>query len=187
MTCTACFAAVMIQRDGLWGVSWPKELEPFEGQATTVRVMTGIHETWYVIPFGNREEFEKAWPHILKLKSKGAPLILEKSPWQGFGDVKMAAGVCVLWPSGGSVRVADGTELEATAPWPESIKSASAELPEYVFAKGGTWVPFSGGEREWPLIRARVDIVLVTDGGVVDLNRIELPGDTPIIDKRFKK
>jgi hypothetical protein len=27
---------------------------------------------------------------------------------------------------------------------------------------------------------------LVVDGTVVDLNRIPLPGDTPIIDERFK-
>ena len=32
---------------------------------------------------------------------------------------------------------------------------------------------------------AGVDIVLVVDGSVVDLNRIQLPADTPIIDRRF--
>ena len=34
--------------------------------------------------------------------------------------------------------------------------------------------------------RARIDIELVVDGNIVDLNRIPLPADTPIIDKRFK-
>jgi hypothetical protein len=33
--------------------------------------------------------------------------------------------------------------------------------------------------------RARVDIHLVVDGEVIDLNRIPLPADTPIIDKRW--
>jgi hypothetical protein len=30
-------------------------------------------------------------------------------------------------------------------------------------------------------------IRLVVDGDIVDLNRIELPPDTPIIDERFKQ
>jgi hypothetical protein len=29
-------------------------------------------------------------------------------------------------------------------------------------------------------------IVLIVDGQTVDLNRIPLPGDTPIVDERFK-
>ena len=33
--------------------------------------------------------------------------------------------------------------------------------------------------------RARIDIELIVDGDIVDLNRIPLPTDTPIIDKRF--
>jgi hypothetical protein len=32
----------------------------------------------------------------------------------------------------------------------------------------------------------RYQIMLVVDGNIVDLNRIPLPADTPIIDERFK-
>jgi len=32
--------------------------------------------------------------------------------------------------------------------------------------------------------RARIDIELVVDGRIIDLNRIQLPADTPIIDNR---
>jgi hypothetical protein len=62
-------------------------------------------------------------------------------------------------------------------------------LPEYVVIQNGKWAALersairSGTER-W--FRARVDIVLITDGSIVDLNRIPLPADTPIIDNRFK-
>ena len=80
-----------------------------------------------------------------------------------------------------------GSLLGSGPPWPESIKSASGELPEYVTAKDGKWVPFAGEEDHGLLHRARVDIVLVTDGEVVDLNRIKLPGETPIIDKRYEE
>ena len=34
-------------------------------------------------------------------------------------------------------------------------------------------------------LRTVTDIELVVDGEIVDLNRIRLPADTPIIDKRF--
>jgi hypothetical protein len=34
----------------------------------------------YAIPFTNRAEFESVWPHILKVKSKGAPIVLRLGP-----------------------------------------------------------------------------------------------------------
>ena len=77
--------------------------------------------------------------------------------------------------------------MKASAPWPASIKSPSGELPEYVVASKETWVPFSDKSQKGFINRARVDIVLVVDGNIVDLNRIPLPLSTPIIDKRFKK
>ena len=183
-----CYALVMTSNRGNWPDSWPKELESLRERAKTVQVMHGIQETVYEIPFESREEFEKAWPHILKLKSKGAPVILEKSPsTYAISGSSMPTGVRILWPSGGTVERPDGTRLEAKAPWPESIKSGRGELPEYVTAEGGKWIPVTGGERRGFLNRARVDIMLVTDGRVIDLNRIELPSETPIIDKRFNK
>jgi hypothetical protein len=188
VTCGVCHAIVTTIDRGTWPESWPKELEGCRRQAKTVQVAHGIQETVYEIPFDSREEFEKAWPHVLKLKSRGAPLILEKSPstYHVSGST-MPAGVRILWPSGATVELPDGTRLEAKPPWPESIQSASGELPEYVVAEAGKWVSFTRGQHKGFLNRARVDIVLVVDGRVVDLNRIELPGETPILDRRFKK
>jgi len=188
LTCGVCQAVVTTVDRGAWPESWPEELEPFRRQAKTVGVAHGIQETVYEIPFARREEFEKAWPQVLKLKSDGAPLILEKSPsTYPVSGSTMRAGVRVLWPSGGTVKRPDGTRLQASPPWPDSIKSASGELPEYVVAEGGKWVAAAAGRCRGFRHRARVDVVLVVDGQVVDLNRIELPGDTPVLDRRFKK
>ena len=52
----------------------------------------------YAIPFKKREEFEAAWPHILKVKSKGAPVILVRGK-NFFLDGK--AGVVVHCPPEG--------------------------------------------------------------------------------------
>ena len=56
---------------GTWPKSWPKELEPLRKQAWTWVGGLAMN-TSYAIPFATREEFESAWPHILKVKSKGA-------------------------------------------------------------------------------------------------------------------
>jgi hypothetical protein len=101
----------------------------------------------HAIPFTEREAFEEAWPHLLKVKTQGAPLVLRRGPnfWLGQGD----AGVCIHTPPAGETPVADAKEA------------------------GGQW------ERT-------IFIELIVDGDIVDLNRIPLPSDTPIIDERFK-
>lgn len=189
--CVVCSAVVMVNPKGTWPDSWPKELDALRDRATTVQVAHGIQETAYEIPFTSREEFERVWPHILTLRSKGAPLILEKAPsTYSVSGSTMPVGVRVLWPSGGTMELPDGTHLTAKAPWPESVLSAAGGLPEYVMVEGGKWVAVTEKNRkDHPgfLHRCRVDIVLVTDGQVVDLNRIELPAETPIVDRRFKR
>ena len=122
---------------GTWPKSWPKELEPLRKQAWTW-VHGQLNLPSYEIPFANREEFESAWPHILKLKSKGASITLLRGPHVSVGEAR-TAGVIIRHP----------------------LKGVSAG--------------------PWSLTR----ITLVVDGGIVDLNRIYLPADTPIIDKRF--
>lgn len=182
-----CFALVEISDTGTWPGSWPKALEPYRKQARTVGVAHGIQETVYEIPFGTREEFEKAWPHILALKSSGSRLILEKSPsTYSVSGSTAAAGVRILCPSGGVSIGPDGKRLTAGPPWPQEIKSRSGELPEYVENEHGKWIPAEPGNRATFLNRARVDIVLITDGKIVDLNRIPLPSGTLIVDNRFK-
>lgn len=188
VTCAVSFALVMSTDGGTWPDSWPKELEPYRVRATTVGVAHGTQETVYEIPFSSREEFEKAWPHILTLKSKSAPLILDKSQsTYAVSGSTMSAGVRILCPSGGIVTTADGTRLEAKAPWPESVTFGTSVLPEYVTVEGGKWVPYVDKGQIAMRNRARVDIMLVVDGRTVDLNRIELPSDTPIVDRRFRK
>jgi len=189
-----CLAMVSIANTGTWPDSWPKELEPYRKQAKSV---SGNQETAYEISFYNREDFEKAWPHILTLKSPGASLILENSPPTyfgfgestakfGFGESTAKARVRILCPVAVWVRTPDGKRLATGPPWPDYLKSESGELPEYVTNENGKWVPADRGDRVDVLQRARVDIVLITDGKIVDLNRIPLPPDTPIIDNRFK-
>jgi hypothetical protein len=59
----------------------------------------------------------------------------------------------------------------------------------------GKWTAASYQDSKWVddetefrgiMYRARTDIVLIIDGNIVDLNRIPMPADTPIIDRRFK-
>ena len=197
-----CFAIVMTSRKGDWPDTWPKELTPLRSQARTVQVAHGIQETVYEIPFKKRETFERAWPHILKVKSKGAPLILEQGPFTyNVSGSEVACGVMVLSPSLGHVAgrrsprvetrneaeklVKQGKMLRAGPPWPKYLYSAEGKVPEYVGVdeKDGTlrWAPADRGNR------ARVDIILITDGRIIDLNRIQLPANTFIIDNRFKK
>jgi hypothetical protein len=170
--------------EGLWPDSWPKELEPYRARATTLDFGTGTDLTVYEIPFRDREDFESAWPHILSLKSKGAPLILVRSP-SAYGPSTLEVGVRILSPPDRCEYTsdADGSKVKPGPPWPASARLPSGELPEYVIMSGGKWVPPPKGVG---YVRARQDIMLVCDGDIVDLNRIRLPADTPIIDRRFE-
>ena len=151
--CSAVFAAYSVADKGQWPDSWPKELEPLREQS---RTLTGgiVNQTHYEITFTEREDFESAWPHLLKVKSKGAPIILVRSPYTRLG--KVDAGVLV--------RVALA----------RSDKPNNSETPiEGVTSPRERWM-------------YTTYIELIVDGEIVDLNRIPLPADTPIIDERFK-
>jgi hypothetical protein len=130
---------------GTWPREWPKELEPLRKQSETFE---GPLQPLlcYAISFADRGEFESVWPHILKVKSKGAPIILRRGPsfWFKGKDV----GVCIHTPPEGQAPIVDGK-----------------------YAKGN-----------W---EQTIYIELIVDGAIVDLNRIQLPPDTPIIDERF--
>ena len=184
---SVCFALVMTVSEGTWPASWPKELEAFRAQARTVDVAHGIQETVYEIPFENREAFEAAWPHILSLKSAGAPLILAKSPSAyGVSGTTAHAGVRILCPVGGELPGLSIAWPDADFPWTIPITPARETLSEYVTMENGVPVPATPGDgRTAFYYRARVDIELIVDGDVVDLNRVALPNDTPIIDRRF--
>lgn len=139
--CSAVCAEYSVWDKGMWPQGWPKELEPLRKQARTFE-SPKFPDRRYLIPFTKREDFEAAWPHLVKVKSKGAPIILLRGPKTGFFEVK-PAGVLIQTPP---------VETDNLAKW----KNASL-------------------------------IELVVDGQIVDLNRIQLPPDTPIIDERFKE
>ena len=134
-----------VEDRGSWPESWPKELEPLRKQARTL-VGPLVEYQHYAIPFAKREEFEAAWPHLLSVMTKGAPVVLRRGPsfWLG-----KDAGVCIHTPPNGEAPIADGKDAKGN--WEQTIY-----------------------------------IELIVDGSIVDLNRIPLPADTPIIDVRFK-
>lgn len=94
---SAVWAMYEVSDRGEWPKSWPAELEGLRGQARTL-VGPMIAARHYAISFKNREQFEAAWPHILKVKSKGAPVILVRGK-NFFLDGK--AGVVVHCPPEG--------------------------------------------------------------------------------------
>src|SRR5438128_2352472 len=73
------YALYTVSFTGDWPKTWPKELEPLRKQARTL-VGPQVEYRHYAIPFTKREEFESAWPHLLKVNSKGAALRLVRGP-----------------------------------------------------------------------------------------------------------
>lgn len=141
-------ADYMVRDEGTWPESWPDELDELRKQARTLEgpLAPLLH---YAIPFTKREEFEAAWPHLLKVKSSGAPIVLRRGP--SFWLDQHSAGVCIHSPPA-------GTEPVGTSP------------PRH--------------NESW---ESTIYIELIVDGEIVDLNRIPLPPETPIIDERFKE
>src|SRR5258707_2986918 len=83
----SAYAIYEVNDRGTWPQSWPKELEPLRKQARTL-VGPEVLNRHYQIPFTKRSEFEAAWPHLLKVKSKGAPIILVRGPKTDFFAIK---------------------------------------------------------------------------------------------------
>ena len=148
----SAYALYSVSDRGEWPKSWPKELEGLRKQARTL-VGPLVAQEHYLIPFTKREEFEAAWPHLLKVKSKGAPIILVRGPKTDFFETK-PAGVLIHSP-------------------PQQEKRAYPEEPIESTNTRERWM--------WTTY-----IELAVDGDIVDLNRIALPPETPIIDERFK-
>jgi hypothetical protein len=152
--CSAVYAEYITFNEGRWPKSWPKELEQLRDQATTwVGPDPGLIH--YLIPFTKRADFESAWPHLLKVKSKGAPIILLRAPKTDYMGLKPAGVLIHSPPAGTDTRTHPEKPIE-------------------------NWEPF-GVRARW---RWTTYIELVVDGRIVNLNRIPLPADTPIIDQR---
>jgi hypothetical protein len=134
------YADYSVTAKGTWPDSWPKELEPLRKQASTYEGPLAPNRH-YAIRFTNRDEFETAWPYILKINGQGASIRLVRAPNFFLGE-KSKAGVVVHCPP--VVDVVKKGRLNSTY------------------------------------------IELVVDGEIIDLNRIPLPPNTPIVDERFK-
>jgi len=140
---------------GNWPKTWPVALEKLRDQARTL-VGPDVGSRHFAIPFKSREEFEAAWPHLLEVKTEGAPIFLMRGGNFFLDGAK--AGIVVHCPPEGQA------DNPATPPKP---------IP-------GVKEP----RMRWHLTNY---IELVVDGEIVDLNRIPLPADTPIVDQRFEK
>jgi hypothetical protein len=151
---SSVYALYDVANEGLWPKDWPAELEPLRKQSRTL-VGPEVEYQHFAIPFATREEFEAAWPHILEVKSKGAPIVLRRGPSFWFDD-KTQVGVCIHTPPEGVNRKVSPEEPIAAYPTTNISR----------------WMNMNY-------------IELITDGSIVDLNRISFPADTPIIDERF--
>ena len=149
--CSSVYAIYSISDQGTWPKSWPKELEPLRKQSRTFNGPM-VSQDHHEISFTNRDDFESAWRHILKVKSKAAPVILVRGPSR---LSNMKAGVWIHCPP---------------------VQKDNQLMPE---------VPLAGDLNDPERWMYTTYIELVVDGNIVDLNRIPLPKDTPIIDHRF--
>jgi hypothetical protein len=152
----SAYGLFVVYDRGEWPQSWPKELESLRKQARTYEGPKVLYRA-YLIPFTKREEFEAAWPHLLKVKSKGVPIVLVRGPKTDFFAVQ-PAGVIIHTPP---VNEAPGPE--------NGVSIEDAQKADGEWRTKATYIK------------------LVVDGEIVDLNRIALPADTTIIDERFKE
>jgi hypothetical protein len=97
-----CWAVISVHAEysvkpqGTWPKSWPRELEPLRKQARTFEGPLAPYQH-HAIPFTKREEFEAAWPYLLKVKSQGAGIRLVRAPNFFLGD-HSKSGVVVHCP-----------------------------------------------------------------------------------------
>jgi hypothetical protein len=103
------YADYSVRNEGTWPENWPQELEPLRKQARTLEgpLILLLH---HAIPFTDRDTFEAAWPHILKVKSPGAPIVLRPAPNFWLGG-KATAGVCIHTPPEGEAPITDPQQV----------------------------------------------------------------------------
>ena len=89
--------------------------------------------------------------------------------------------------------VAAGDALRIGGTWAETLTDPDGRLPRYVAAvetddglrrRGFETLEAAKAGRSF-IDRLRTEIALLTDGAVVDLNRIPLPAGASIVDERF--
>lgn len=187
-------ALVMTDNTGRWPAEWPKELEPLRASARTIGIATGIQQSIYEIEFKDREEFERAWPAILKVRTPGSTVTLYAKgdpPPESWGALlhNDKPAVRIYAPSeslvGGLAQSADTT----------STASGGSSSQYGQFKQDGEkhgWVPSEfptadPGKATGFIHRARVDLDVVVDGAVIDWDSVVLPPRTPLCDKRLPR
>lgn len=95
------YALFSVSDQGDWPTRWPKQMEPLREQSATY-IGPMFEQQQHVIPFDDRAAFEAAWPHILKVKTPGAPIILRRGPHTSAGSLE--AGVRIHCPPAGTDR-----------------------------------------------------------------------------------
>ena len=151
--CSAAHALYSVADSGLWPESWPRQLEPLRKQSRTL-VGPWVAQRHYAIRFTRRAEFEAAWPQLLKVKTKAAPIILVRGPSFFLGH-HAKAGVIVHSPPEG--------------------QSANPNTPE---------APIRGVTNPRERWMNTTYLEVVVDGDVIDAERIRIPGNVPVRDER---
>lgn len=142
---------------GAWPKSWPTELEPLRKQA---RTLTGpmVDNRHYAIGFSDREQFEAAWPHLLKVRSKGTTIRLTRAGKNFYLGDSEAAGVILHCP-------------------PKEDEQSQADHQD-----------LNNNREGYKALHLKANYLeIVVDGNIVDLNRIGFPEETTIVDERFAK
>jgi len=188
---------------GSWPKNWPEELEPFRARSSSCDFFAGSQFTWYEIPLESPEEFEKVWPAVLRLKSKGAPISLRSVPNpdslpENAPRNSAKPRVEIVCPPGVSdyTKEEDGS-YTFWADWMKDIEIIDGILPHFVGKERGgllsnpmrRWKPVRLDDPDRPtyrmLYKARVELTLYIDGEVIDPDRIIFPPDIPIKDHRL--
>lgn len=182
---------VSVHDGGTWPADWPSELESCRDRSRTYEVATTVRESVYEIPFETSDDFERIWPTLLRLRSEDAPLRISRVEEPGETVPGMfrndTPAVRIYTPVyGSSAQKPGGRMLPVGPPWPQSIRMPDGTLPEYmaISEDGMRWVPVVGKTTGGFLHRARIEIELVTDGRILDINRILVPAGIAIIDNR---
>jgi hypothetical protein len=151
--CSAAQALYSVDDSGKWPKSWPRQLEPLRKQARTF-VGPTVAQQHFAIRFKNQEEFESAWPRLLEVKTKGAPVFLVRGPSFFLGE-GVKAGVIVHSPPAG-----------------QSDNPNTPEAP----------IPGVTNPRERWMNTTYLEVVV--DGDTIVPKRLRIPANTPLIDEQ---
>ena len=198
ITISCVYGAMRMRNGGDWPENWPEQLEPLRGSATTGDFSAGSQATYYYIEFSDREQFERVWPCLLQVKSKGAPLTLMTvdTPKTDPNDRRFLHAkptVLLACPAQGNYSKMPDGSYSHRGDWTEDIESQLTDgvLPQFVGKDSttGDWTIITNPRdpnsmRFGFLQQSRVEIILYIDGEIIDMNRIRLPENTPIEDRR---